>query len=230
MEMLITPPNIDSPHIRAFFTTKVFVNNHNHVSEALKREFNILRDNIYLPVQEHTCRIQVLDKDTAPEVADAVITSRKNIYIGVLIADCVPILLHDKNRGVIGAVHAGWRGTAKKILKETILVMQERFGSSPDDIFIAIGPSIRQCSYEVDEDVKASVQEATGEGDYCRKSGNKYHIDLSSANMLQALSMLVPPRNIWQSGECTFCNPDRFYSYRRSKGSNGRQGGFIGMW
>ncbi|RJQ52780.1 MAG: peptidoglycan editing factor PgeF [Nitrospiraceae bacterium] len=228
--MLIAPPNFTSPSVRAFFTTKLFVNNHNHVSEAVEREFNITGDKIYLPVQKHTNRIQVLEDDTAKETADAVVTDRKNIFIGVLIADCVPVLLHDNNTGVIGAVHAGWRGTAGRILKETISVMQDRFGSSPDDISIAIGPSIRQCSYEVDEDVKASVQEATGEGDYYRREGNKYYIDLSSANRMQALSMRIPPRNIWQSGECTFCNPDRFYSYRRSKGSNGRQGGFIGIW
>jgi YfiH family protein len=230
MEMLITPPNFISPHIRAFFTTRIFVNNHDHVSEALSQEFNISKDKVYLPVQRHTGRIQVLEKDIVAEVADAVITDRRNIFIGILIADCVPILLYDESKGIIGAVHAGWRGTAKQILKETIATMQAKFGCVPGDIRIAIGPSIRQCSYEVDEDVKASVQEATGEGNYYRKAGDKYYIDLSSANRIQALSMRVLPENIWQSGECTFCNPDRFYSYRYSKGSSGRQGGFIGMW
>lgn len=230
MELLITPPNFVSSSIRAFFTTKNFVHNHNHVSEALAQEFNIPKEKIYLPVQKHTNRIQVLDEDTAPEVADAVVTSRKDVFIGVLVADCVPILLHDESKGVIGAVHAGWRGTASQILKETIFTMQGEFNCVPEDIGIAIGPSIRQCSYEVDEDVMSSVQEATGEGNYYRKAGSKYYVDLSSANRMQALDMRILPENIWQSEECTFCNPDRFYSYRYLKGSNGRQGGFIGMW
>lgn len=230
MEMLITPPNISSPTIKAFFTTKIFANGHDQVSEALAKEFGISKDDVYLPAQKHTGRVQVLETDTSPEVADAVVTKRRNLFIGVLIADCVPILLHDKDKDVIGAVHAGWRGTARQILKETIINMQKRFGSSPKDILIAIGPSIRQCSYEVDEDVKTSVHRATGDGDYFKRSGSKYYLDLSSANRIQALSMQIQPDNIWQSEECTYCNHDRFYSYRLLKGSNGRQGGFIGMW
>ncbi|MBI5740887.1 MAG: peptidoglycan editing factor PgeF [Nitrospirae bacterium] len=230
MEKFIIPPSLTFHGIRAFFTVRSFVSSHNHVREALAQEFNIPKDGIYLPVQKHTNRVQVLESGASPETADAVITVRKNIFIGVLVADCVPILLFDRGKAVTGAVHAGWRGTAKQILKETIQAMQDRFGSSPCDILMAIGPSIRQCSYEVDEDVKASVEEATGEGDYFRREGDKYYIDLSSANRMQALSMRILPENIWQSGECTYCNPERFYSYRRSMGTHGRQGGFIGMW
>jgi YfiH family protein len=230
MEMLIIPPNIASPNVRAFFTTRIFVSNHDHVSEALSQELSIPKDRIYLPVQKHTNRIQVLETDKTPEVADAVVTGRRDVLIGVLVADCVPILLFDESRGVIGAVHAGWRGTSTQILKETIMVMQKEFNCVPEDIRMAIGPSIRQCCYEVDEDVKESVREAAGEGVYCRKKGNKYYIDLSSAIRMQGLSMQILPENIWQSEECTFCSPDRFYSYRYLKGSGGRQGGFIGMW
>ncbi|RJQ43831.1 MAG: peptidoglycan editing factor PgeF [Nitrospiraceae bacterium] len=228
--MLITPPNIASPHVRAFFTTKIFTGNHVHVSDAVAREFNIPAAKIYLPVQKHTNRIQILEADTAPEVADAVITNRKDVYIGVLVADCVPILLFDKDKEAVGAVHAGWRGTAQQILQETIITMQEKFRSTPEDISIAIGPCIRKCSYEVDEDVKDAVERATGQGDYYTGKGNKYFIDLSSANRLQALSAGILEQNIWQSGECTFCSPEQFYSYRYAVNTGGRQGGFIGMW
>jgi len=230
MEMLIAPPNISSPKVRAFFTTRIFVSNHDHVSEAMAQELHIPKDKVYLPVQRHTNRIQILKADTVPEVADAVVTGRRDIFIGILVADCVPILLFDERRGVIGAVYAGWRGTSTRILKETILVMQKEFSCVPKNIRMAIGPSIRQCCYEVDEDVKESVQGAAEEGAFCRKKGSKYYIDLSSENMMQALSMQILPENIWQSEECTFCRPHRFYSYRYSKGSSGRQGGFIGMW
>ncbi len=108
--------------------------------------------------------------------------------------------------------------------------MNERFNCAYEDILVAIGPSIRQCSYEVDEDVKIEVQRATGDGNYYCKQSEKYFLDLSSANKIQALSIGVSQENIWQSEECTFCNPDRFYSYRYSKDLAGRQGGFIGMW
>jgi YfiH family protein len=230
MTPVIEATNIALSNVKAFFTTKILVNNHEDINDALGKELNISKDNIYLPIQKHTNKIHILDSDNRPVIADAVITDKKHVLIGVLVADCVPILLHDKLRGVIGAVHAGWRGTATQILKKTIMTMQERFRSLPEDISVAIGPSIRQCSYEVDEDVNIAVQEATGEGDYYRRQGNKYYVDLSSANRIQALSMGVPSRNIWQSDECTFCRPEKYYSYRYSGGSSGRQGGFIGLW
>jgi hypothetical protein len=230
MSTVIEPPNFVSLHVKAFFTTKIFVNNYNHINDALDKELNLSKDEIYLPIQKHTNKIHILDSDHKPVVADAVITDKKHILIGVLVADCVPILIYDSIRGIIAAVHAGWRGTAKQILKETIRTMQEKFGSIPADISVAIGPSIRQCSYEVDEDVSNAVLEATGEGDYYRRQGNKYFIDLSSANRIQALNTGILSNNIWQSEECTFCKPEKYYSYRYSKGSSGRQGGFIGLW
>ncbi|MBI5665756.1 MAG: peptidoglycan editing factor PgeF [Nitrospirae bacterium] len=228
--MIITPPNIVSRHVKAFFTTREFNGSYDHMSNAVAHELNIPAGKIYLPVQMHTNRIQVLVADTTPEVADAVITKRKEIYVGVLVADCVPILLYDKEQEVIGAVHAGWRGTAQRILKETIMTMQERLFSLPENIYIAIGPSIRKCSYEVDKEVKDAVEHATGHGDYYSSSGDKYYIDLSSANRIQALSTGIPADNVWQSEDCTFCNPHKYYSYRHSGGGTGRQGGFIGMW
>ncbi|RJQ13886.1 MAG: peptidoglycan editing factor PgeF [Nitrospiraceae bacterium] len=228
MRQLIEPPNIASSGVRAFFTTKISADN--NINAALAEELNIAAENIYLPVQKHTINIHVLDSAREPVIADAVVTNKKGILIGVLVADCVPVLLWDKRRGVIGAVHAGWRGTAGQILKETITTVEERYNCSTNDIAVAIGPSIRQCSYEVNEDVKSAVRDATGEGDYFRKKGEKYFIDLSHANKLQALSKGILQENIWQSDECTFCNPERFYSYRYAGGSAGRQGGFIGMW
>ena len=228
--MFIKPPNINSPDIRAFFTTKKFNEKNAPVNEALSAEFDISKNNVYMPVQKHTNRVHVLRSSPEPVVADAVITDREKILIGILVADCVPVLLYDSKKRIIGAVHAGWRGTAAQILKRTIRAMQEEFKSLPGEIYAALGPSIRQCSYEVSEDVKTGVLKATGEGSYYNKNADKYFIDLSEANKVQAVSSGILPENMWQSEECTFCNPDRFHSYRYSKGSAGRQGGFIGIW
>jgi len=214
--------------IHAFFTTNLL--NHN-LTDSVAKLTSISKKNIYLPVQKHTNKIHVLDSDLKSVVADAVLTEKRGLLIGVQVADCVPILLYDRDKKVIGAVHAGWRGTAAQILKNTIKTMQERFFSSSEDMLIAIGPSIRQCCYEVGDDVKTAVEVATRfrEGDYYKKNG-KWFIDLSSANKIQALSMGILQQNIWQSDECTFCNPDKFYSYRYTKNSLGRQGGFIGIF
>jgi YfiH family protein len=225
MDKFIRPHNMNHSNIKAFFTTKPLSNN---LKESLK-DIGILENNIYLPIQRHTNKVIILEDDFSSEIADSVLTSRKGVLIGVQAADCVPILLYDKKKSLVGAVHAGWRGTAAQILKNTIKTMQEGFHSSAKDVLIAIGPSIRQCCYEVGEEVKHAVYNATGEGSYYQRQNGKYFIDLSSANRIQALSMGIQEENIYQSDECTFCNPDRFYSYRYTKGCAGRQGGFIGM-
>ncbi|MEW6602917.1 MAG: peptidoglycan editing factor PgeF [Nitrospirota bacterium] len=230
MSAPIEPENIAFPNVRAFFTTKNISKNNNDIKEVLAREYCVSKDDIYLPVQKHTSNIHILESDRNPVIADAVVTNHKNILIGVLVADCVPILMFDRNKEVIGAVHAGWRGTSKKILMNALNAMCSRFNSVPADILLAIGPSIRGCSYEVGEDVISEVKGATGEGDYYRRMHGKYFIDLSTANRIQALNMGVSPLNIWQSEECTFCSPHKYYSYRYSGGGTGRQGGFIGMW
>lgn len=231
MGILIEPPNIASFNVRAFFSTRRFVGENGQIRDLLSEQLAMPAAKIYMPAQKHTSTIHVLEKDTGPVTADAVITENRDVLIGVLVADCVPVLLYDDNKRVAGAVHAGWRGTAAQILKKTINAMTERFNCLPEDISVAIGPSIRQCSYEVGEEVKNGVVQATGNGDYFSQEGDKYFVDLSTANRIQALNAGVLQAKIWQSQECTFCNPDRFYSYRYLKGAScGRQGGFIGMW
>ena len=230
MEFFVKPPNIAHQDVRAFFTTKDVCNGVRPTKKLLSKEFNIPEDRIYLPVQEHTNRVHILESGEAPVVADAVITARKNFLIGVLVADCVPVLLYDREKEVVGAVHAGWRGTAGRILPDTIEMMQEKFSSSPLNISVAIGPSIKQCCYEVGEEVSQKILEASGEGEYLiEKNGNSF-VDIAHANKVQALDSGVLPENIWVSGECTFCNPGKYHSYRYSKENAGRQGGFIGMW
>jgi len=229
MNKLIEPPGFSFSEIKAFFTTRILGNNAEKV-QAVSKAVNISKEKVYLPIQKHTGKVHILESDLQPVVADAVVTGDKQVLIGVLVADCVPVLLYDPRMKVIGAVHAGWRGTAQQILKTAITVMHDRFHSLPQNISVAIGPSIRQCSYEVGQEVKEEVVSATGEGSYYRKERDKYFLDIASANKIQALSMNVPEKNIWQSSECTFCNPGKYHSYRYSGDCAGRQGGFIIMW
>jgi len=150
--------------------------------------------------------------------------------IGIQVADCVPILLFDAERNVVGAVHAGWRGTAEGILKNTIAAMTDRFCSSPSGLRVAIGPSIKKCCYCVGHEVIEAVIRTTGAGDYAVEIGDsKYYLDLAAANKYQAESMGIPPGHIWTSAECTFCLPEKYYSYRFAKGTTGRQYGIIGI-
>jgi YfiH family protein len=212
--------------VKAFFTKKSLGTDIKKISSML----SIKKEDIYFPLQRHTDKVLVVESDLEPKIADAVVTKRAGILIGVQVADCVPILLFDRKRLSIGAVHAGWRGTAAQILKKTINSMVEHFGSLPEDLTIALGPSIRWSCYRVDYGVKNAICKATGYGKYYIEKGDGgYCVDLSSANVLQALSLGVPEENIWGSHECTFCSPEEYYSYRYCKGHNGRQGGFIGI-
>lgn len=223
MNSLISPDIIKN-HITAFFTGKDPGADPDNISRILK----IKKDDIFMPIQKHTDKILLIESSLEPEIADAVITERDGVLIGIQVADCVPILIYEKENGIIGAVHAGWRGTAEGILKKTIETIIDRFRSKTDNILIAMGPSIRWCCYNVDHDVLEAVKQTTGQGEYSISNGGRYCLDLSTANKYQALSKNIPEKNIWISEECTFCNPDKYYSYRYDKGTTGRQGGFIG--
>lgn len=229
-ERIITPPIFSGFPVKAFFTTKTSGSD----KDAVSRIAGISSNSIYFPIQKHTDKVLIVDYDVEPKIADAVITNRKDILIGIQVADCVPILLYDMQKNVVGAVHAGWRGTAQEILKKTIKAMMDRFCSIPSDIVIAIGPGIRWCCYGVGYEVIEAVEKVTGyrdakSKDYIMKKGEKYCLDLPTANKYQALSLGIPLKNIWMSDECTFCLPEKYYSYRYAKGTTGRQCGFIGI-
>lgn len=184
---------------------------------------------IFMPLQKHTGKVMVLAPKGAEKVADAVITDRKDLMLGVQVADCVPILLFDRKKSIIAAVHAGWRGTAKGVLKRTVEEMKSKFCSDAKDILMATGPAIRWCCYTVGEEVLKAVRKETGEGDYFMMKNGNICLDLPTANKTQATSVGIPEHNIWMAEECTFCHPDRFFSYRHNKKTAGRQGGFIGL-
>ena len=134
----------------------------------------VKKEKIYLPVQKHTDKIILLESSRETKVADAVVTKEAGVLLGIQVADCVPVLIYDAEKGVIGAVHAGWRGTAAGILKKTLILIMERYVCGTEGLLVAIGPSIKGCSYLVDHEVNDAVKKATGEGDYYVKKGDKY--------------------------------------------------------
>lgn len=222
---MIIPPLFDGLPVRSFFTGRSLRCD----LPAVAAEGRVEASRIYMPIQKHTDMIVFADYDTLPEIADAVITGRAGLLIGVRAADCVPLLLYDPVRRVAGAVHAGWRGTAAGIVRKTVLAMLERFHSSPADILLAVGPSIKGCCYEVGDEVADAVLSAAGEGDYITRKGAKYYLDLPLANRRQALSAGLSDEHIWIAGDCTHCLPEKYFSYRFEPGTTGRQGGFIGI-
>ena len=145
----------------------------------------------------------------------------------VFTADCTPILLHDPVTGAVGAVHAGWRGTAQAIGAKAVKAMVEHFGCDPADIRAAIGPNIGRCHFETDADVPEAMLAAYGEeaARYIEKRGEKYFLDLKAINALALRRCGVTHIDI--SDDCTMCSPDRFWSHRVTRGIRGSQGAVI---
>ena len=163
----------------------------------------------------------------ASPVCDALITNTPGMALYVSTADCTPILLWDSVTGAVGAVHAGWRGTAAAIGAKTVEAMVREFGSKPENIRAAIGPNIGFCHFETDADVPEAMVEAFGEAvqPFIRRQGNKYYVNLKEINALVLRRAGVTRIEI--SDSCTMCQPERFWSHRVTQGQRGAQGGII---
>lgn len=178
--------------------------------------------------QIHSTRVVVFDGPVKPEVlsqgeGDAMVTNQPQFLLVVRTADCVPVLLVNQKAGIIGAIHAGWRGAVGGILSKTIQTCVEQFGSDVEDIHLAIGPSIGSCCYEVDAQVIDPLQT-----DYPDWQGvlrvaieGKGMLDLKKLIWHQVLASGIPEHQVERIEECTHCRDDLFYSYRREGRVNG---------
>lgn len=157
---------------------------------------------------------------------DASITREKGVFLCVTTADCVPILLFDPVNEAIGAVHAGWRGTAGRIVEKTIREMMKNFGTSPRDLFAAIGPAIGVANYEVGCEVEELFRDNGFRLDHKVSRRNpetcKLHIDLKEINRQELIATGISPEQIEKTGFCTFKNSRLFFSARRQTVHSGR--------
>lgn len=185
--------------------------------------------------QTHSDHIKVItQKETkgwdtlsdAIEDCDALITNVKGVVLNVLTADCVPILLYDKEKDVVAAVHAGWKGTKAQIVSKTVDKMTEVYGCDPKEIIAAIAPSIGRCCYEVGEDV---AEHFFNMPEGFTSKGGKYMLDLPFINKQQLLDAGLQENNIEMSHTCTACDVERFFSYRKEQGCSGRFMSMIGI-
>jgi YfiH family protein len=172
-------------------------------------------------------------KKNAHIKADAILTDKPEVTLFMRFADCVPILLCDPARSVVGLAHAGWQGTVKKIASATIKVMKENYGCKPENIIAGIGPSIGPLHYQVGNDVVSAVQRAFGSDStelllfHDIEGDNGTYLDLWKANRLTLENAGV--KHIELSELCTACNLDDWYSHRAEKGQTGRFGVLIGL-
>lgn len=158
---------------------------------------------------------------------DGLVTDTPGTTLVVFTADCTPILFWDPVTGAVGAAHAGWRGTVSGIAAKTVEAMQAHYGSRPEDIRAAIGPNIGSCHFETGEDVPRALRDAFGTGveAFIRPQSEKFYVDLKAVNawVLRRIGVM----QIDVSEDCTFCQPERFWSHRVTQGRRGSQGAVI---
>ena len=154
-------------------------------------------------------------------VCDGLITNEPGVALVCFAADCTPVLLFDPENQAVAAAHAGWRGTASGIAARAVEAMVREFGSRPEAIRAAIGPSIGQCCFETDEDVPQAMLEAFGpEAErFIEKRGEKYFVDNKGLNRLWLTRAGLTQIDV--SPDCTRCQPDRFWSHRVTGGERG---------
>lgn len=214
---------------------------------------------LILQRQIHSDLIRVLDRTgfpAPPPTGDGLITNRPGLLLGVLVADCLPILLVDAKQRVVAALHCGWRGTARRLAEKAVGRMRLLFGSRPDDLWAAIGPGIGSCCYAVGPEVveefisqfrcadnllitktrppspleiKRDIMIHPLRSNFGPRAKKEIYLDLLRANVRQLQDAGVRARQIHSSALCTSCQPELFFSHRRDAGRTGRMIGVVGM-
>ncbi|MFB9990394.1 peptidoglycan editing factor PgeF [Deinococcus oregonensis] len=170
--------------------------------------------------------VDVLEAHTAGvQTADALVSRTPGLLLAIGTADCYPLLLADEEAGIIGAAHAGWKGTLGQIGTRTVEAMI-RLGASVDNIRAAVGPGICGARYQVSADVAEEFR-AAGLADAVLEVNGSEHLDLAGANRDGLLAAGLNPEHLWVSGRCS--TEDDFYSYRRDSGRTGRMWAVIGL-
>ncbi len=183
--------------------------------------------------QVHSADVVCADAPRRPDEpyqkADIILTDAPHVTLFMRFADCVPILLHDPRKNVIGVAHAGWQGTVADVAGAAVNAMRARYGSNPADILACIGPSIGPDHYEIGEDVIVQVERTFGEDALLMlpRHGGRVHFDLWKAN--HSLLERAGVRRIELAGICTACHTDDWFSHRAERGKTGRFGALIAL-
>ena len=201
-----------------------------HVRENYRRLeafLGIDAESIVTTGQVHGTEIAVVTAPGKLDGYDALITGKRGLFVGILTADCYPILVHDRRTGASGAAHAGWQGTAGRIAEKTVNAMRDAFGTRPADCLAWVGTGISGERYEIGGEVAARFDSRyltpspSGEG--------KFLLYLSAANRDQLLDAGIPPTQVQCSEFCSYRDADRVFSFRRDNGKTGRMLALIGV-
>ena len=213
-----------SDRIRAAFSLRSFHHKRPDDRGGLSTLVGLNPNHVVKPKQVHSAEVKFVYTPGEIAATDSLISNSSSIVLSIQVADCIPLFLADPLNGVIGLVHAGWRGVEKRIIPDTINKMVQK-GASIEGMIAFIGPSIRQCCFEIGPEVSNKFPID------CLINGNRDRsfLDLQRVAIDQLLGSQVWEKNVLSSEECTKCNPDKYFSYRRSGAKAGRMIGVIGL-
>ncbi len=208
----------------------------------IARAIGFCAQSLVLTDQTHTANVRVavqadagsgFSRPVDHHGVDGLVTNVPGLVLAALFADCVPIFAVDPIKNAVGLAHAGWRGTVSGIGKVTVDAMRKAFGSRPQDLRAAIGPSICQDCYEVGTDVADAFRGAFPAA-LCAEilrpnAAGKYQLDLWRANAYLLQDAGIPETQICVTDICTCCNPKLLFSHRASKGKRGNLAAFLGI-
>jgi YfiH family protein len=200
--------------------------NYNRVSENRKIFFSALgieEEKIVFQKQIHSDICNFVTSPGFIPNSDALYTNCNNLYLTVTVADCLPILIYSPETKVVGAVHAGWRGTLRKILFKTVLTIKNHFNINLKELRVYIGPGISVKNFEVGYEVAKEFPK-----EYIIHNNEKFFVDLKKYNFDQLIESGVSGEHIEISPLCTFDEIQLCHSYRRDKKYSGRMIALIG--
>lgn len=204
------------------------VQNRNRIFEAIQKAPSSLFDVWQIHCDKVVCTEEPRVANQELEKADAIFTHNPRVTLLMRFADCVPILIYDPVKQVVGIVHAGWQGTVKEIAAKGIQTIKQVYGCNPANIHAVIGPSIGPDHYEVGENVaKRAFDIFPGNDQIIRRRGDKFIFNLWLAN--QEILVRAGVKNIHQTEICTACHIDQWYSHRAESGKTGRFAAVIAL-
>jgi len=201
--------------------------------ELVKKNRNLFFDKmgttekaVALPDQVHSATITKISSSGIIPKTDALITSNKGLYLGIQTADCFPVFIYAPKFQTIAIVHAGWRGVVQNILVKTLDLLIEGQGAETSDFYVAIGPGLQRECFEVRSDV---YHQFPADFLFAHQDTSKRYLNLSGYLIQQLQSRNIPESQICADNNCTKCNHEHYYSFRREGNFTGRMMGIIGI-
>ncbi len=227
---------LDNNKIINFITNKNIginysVQSRDEIRSKLKDIIDYEYKKIISPRQTHTNNVVAITLDNIDDElndCDGVITNLKGVALTIATADCQSIFIYDNKKLVIANIHSGWKGTLKKILRNDIQIMIDKYECNTKDLIVCIGPSILKCCFEVDKDVVDmfrkefnNIEDTISLGEV-KDGKQKYYIDTVEINKKELRELGVLEENIITSNICTKCSSDKYHSYRAHGMDSGR--------